>query len=87
MSSESLPPAAASGLTGEAWSGDHARAMSSFKAALVQAAAVGFDIERGLDKVARLAREASEGGAALAVFPEAFLPGVPAGDHLRDCRR
>lgn len=53
--------------------------MSSFKAALVQAAAVGLDLERGLDKVARLAREASEGGAALAVFPEAFLPGYPRG--------
>jgi nitrilase len=53
--------------------------MSSFRAAVVQAAAVGFDLERGLDKVARLAREASDGGAALAVFPEAFLPAYPRG--------
>ncbi len=53
--------------------------MSSFKAAVVRAAAVGFDLERGLDKVARLAHEASEGGAALAVFPEAFLPAYPRG--------
>jgi nitrilase len=53
--------------------------MGSFKGAVVQAAAVGFDLERGLDKVARLAREASEGDAALAVFPEAFLPGYPRG--------
>ena len=53
--------------------------MSSFKAAVVQAASVGFDLERGLDKVNRLAREARDGGAALAVFPEAFLPGYPRG--------
>ena len=53
--------------------------MSSFKVALIQAAAVGFDLERGLEKVARLAGEASAGGAALAVFPEAFLPAYPRG--------
>ncbi len=54
-------------------------AMASFTAAVVQAAAVGFDIERGLEKVGRLAAEASAGGAALAVFPEAFLPAYPRG--------
>jgi nitrilase len=32
-----------------------------------------------LDKVGRLSRQASEGGAALAVFPEAFLPAYPRG--------
>jgi nitrilase len=53
--------------------------MGSFKAAVIQAAAAGFDLERGLDKVARLAGEASVGGAALAVFPEAFLPAYPRG--------
>ncbi|HET9082837.1 MAG TPA: nitrilase-related carbon-nitrogen hydrolase [Candidatus Limnocylindrales bacterium] len=53
--------------------------MSTYRAAVVQAAAVGFDLEAGLDKVARLAREAHEGGAALAVFPEAFLPAYPKG--------
>src|SRR5262245_34475479 len=53
--------------------------MGSFKAAVVQAAAVGFDLQGGLDKVARLAKEAREGGAALAVFPEAFLPAYPKG--------
>src|SRR5262245_62776729 len=53
--------------------------MSAFRAAVVQAAGVGFDLERGLDKVARLACEASEGGASLALFPEAFLPGYPRG--------
>jgi nitrilase len=53
--------------------------MGSFKAAVVQAAAEGFDLERGLDKVAKLAAEATAGGAALAVFPEAFLPAYPRG--------
>jgi nitrilase len=53
--------------------------MVSFTAAVVQAAAVGFDLDAGLEKVARLANEASAGGAALAVFPEAFLPGYPRG--------
>jgi nitrilase len=53
--------------------------MGSFKVAVIQAAAVGFDLERGLDKVARLASAASAGGAALAVFPEAFLPAYPRG--------
>ena len=58
---------------------DHTRAMGSFRAAVIQAAAVGFDLERGLDKVARLAGEASAAGAGLAVFPEAFLPAYPRG--------
>ena len=53
--------------------------MGSFRAAVVQAAAAGFDLEAGLDKVARLAGQACEEGAELAVFPEAFLPGYPAG--------
>jgi nitrilase len=53
--------------------------MAAFRAAVVQAAAVGFDLEAGLDKVARLAGEASAGGAQLAVFPEAFLPAYPRG--------
>jgi nitrilase len=53
--------------------------MASFRAAVVQAAAVGFDLEGGLEKVARLAAEASAGGARLAVFPEAFLPAYPRG--------
>ena len=53
--------------------------MGSFKAAVIQAAAAGFDLERGLDKVARLASDASARGAELAVFPEAFLPAYPRG--------
>jgi hypothetical protein len=58
---------------------DDAYGMSSFKAAVIQAAATGFDLERGLEKVAGLASEASSGGAALAVFPEALLPAYPRG--------
>ena len=58
---------------------DHAHAMGSFKAAVIQAAAAGFDLDRGLDKVARLAGEARAGGGELAVFPEAFLPAYPRG--------
>lgn len=46
---------------------------------MVQAGAVGFDLEAGLDKVERLTAEASAGGAQLVVFPEAFLPGYPKG--------
>src|SRR5262249_59406455 len=53
--------------------------MVSFTAAVVQAAAVGFNLDAGLEKVGRLANEASAGGARLAVFPEAFLPGYPRG--------
>lgn len=53
--------------------------MASFTAAVVQAAAVGFELERGLEKVERVAAEASANGASLAVFPEAFLPGYPRG--------
>jgi nitrilase len=53
--------------------------MTSFKVAVVQAGAVGFDLEAGLEKVARLAGAASTGGARVAVFPEAFLPGYPRG--------
>jgi predicted amidohydrolase len=49
------------------------------RAAVVQAGAVGFDLEAGLDKVERLTAEASAGGAQLVVFPEAFLPGYPKG--------
>jgi len=53
--------------------------MASFIAAVVQAAAAGFDLDAGLGEVERLARQASGGGASLAVFPEAFLPAYPRG--------
>ncbi|MGR7997817.1 nitrilase-related carbon-nitrogen hydrolase [Xanthobacter sp. ZOL 2024] len=50
-----------------------------FTAAVVQAAPVSFDIERTLDKVADLAADAARAGAALAVFPEAFISAYPRG--------
>src|SRR5687768_16208887 len=53
--------------------------MASCRAAVVQAAAVGFDLEAGLEKVALLAGQARDGGAQLVLFPEAFLPGYPRG--------
>ena len=53
--------------------------MTVVRAAVVQAAAVGFDLEAGLEKVARLAADAAVRGAQLVVFPEAFLSGYPKG--------
>ena len=53
--------------------------MTSFKAAVVQAAAAVFDLDASLEKLARLAGEVNAGGAKLVVFPEAFLPGYPRG--------
>lgn len=53
--------------------------MASCRVAVVQAASVAFDADATLDKAGRLAAEASAGGAQLAVFPEAFLPGYPRG--------
>jgi nitrilase len=54
-------------------------ARAPIRAAVVQAAAVGFDLEAGVEKVARLAGEVRAGGGELALFPEAFLPGYPRG--------
>jgi nitrilase len=47
------------------------------RVAVVQAGSVLFDTPATLDKFAALAAEASAGGAALAVFPEAFVGGYP----------
>ena len=49
------------------------------QAAVVQAAPIGFDREQTLDKLDRLIVESARGGAQLAVFPEAFVPGYPKG--------
>ena len=49
----------------------------SFRIAAVQACPVYFDRDRTLDKACRLIEEAGRGGAQLAVFPEAFVPGYP----------
>jgi nitrilase len=50
-----------------------------FKAAVVQAAPVGFDREATLEKAARLVAEAARTGAKLVVFPEAFVSCYPRG--------
>ena len=49
------------------------------RAAVVQAASVGFDRERSLAKLERLVAQAAGEGAQLAVFPEAFISAYPKG--------
>jgi len=53
--------------------------MSMIRAAVVQAAPVGFDLEASLAKVEVLVAEAAGQGAQLAVLPEAFLSAYPKG--------
>jgi nitrilase len=53
--------------------------MSVFKAAVVQAAPVGFDVQRTLRKLSDLAGDAARTDAKLAVFPEAFVSAYPKG--------
>ncbi|ORX94808.1 nitrilase [Basidiobolus meristosporus CBS 931.73] len=53
------------------------------RVAVVQACTVnGYDTQATLPKLAILAREASQQGATLAVFPEAFLGGYPVGSNF-----
>jgi nitrilase len=54
-------------------------ASAAVRAAVVQAASVEFDRERTLAKLEDLAADAVRRGAALAVFPEAFVGGYPRG--------
>ncbi len=49
------------------------------RAAVLQAAPKAFDTKATLDKCAELTRQAAQKGAALAVFPEAFVGGYPKG--------
>lgn len=49
------------------------------KVAVVQASPVMFDCERTLEKLSALAREASQQGAQLVLFPEAFVSAYPRG--------
>lgn len=53
--------------------------MTSYKAAVIQAASLPFDPQGCADKAARLIAEAAAQGARLAVFPEAFLGFYPKG--------
>ncbi len=54
-------------------------AMTSFRAAVVQAASHPTDPAASADKAARLIHEAAAAGAKIMVFPEAFLGGYPKG--------
>ena len=52
---------------------------AKFKAAVVQAAPVLFNLEASLEKACHLTAEAAAQGARLILFPEAFLPAYPRG--------
>ena len=49
------------------------------RGAVIQAAPQAFDLDETLKRCARLAREAADQGAKIAVFPEAFIGGSPKG--------
>ncbi len=51
--------------------------LAPFRIAAVQASSVFLDLEATIAKACRLIEEAAAGGATLAVFPEAFVPGYP----------
>ena len=53
--------------------------MTPIAAAVVQAAPVAFDLEATIAKVERLTADAAGGGAALVLFPEAFVSCYPRG--------
>lgn len=53
--------------------------MAKYTAAVVQAAPVLFDLEKTLDKIARLVAEAAAKGAKLILFPEAYISAYPRG--------
>lgn len=50
-----------------------------FNVACVQATPAIFDIEKSVDKVIALTRQAADTDCKLVVFPETFIPGYPAG--------
>lgn len=52
---------------------------STVKVAVVQAGSILFDMEACVDKAVTLINEASNAGAKVIVFPEAFIPGYPKG--------
>jgi nitrilase len=53
--------------------------MTSYRAAVVQAASIPFDAVASAEKAATLLREAAAAGARLVVFPEVFIGGYPKG--------
>jgi len=53
--------------------------VESIKAAVIQAGGPLFDVAASLEKLERLASQAANAGAQLAVFPEAFIGGYPKG--------
>jgi len=56
--------------------------MRPVKAAVIQAGSTLFNTAATLEKFERLAGEATEGGAGLCIFPEAFIGGYPKGYHF-----
>ena len=53
--------------------------LTTFKAAVIQAAPVLFERQASIDKACQLIQEAAVQGAQLALFPEAFIPAYPRG--------
>ena len=50
---------------------------TTIRVAAVQAAPVAFDLDKSIEKVGKLTREAAEAGADLVAFPEGFLSAYP----------
>lgn len=53
--------------------------MNAQRVAVVQASPAFFDLKSGIEKVRKYTAEAKKDGAALVLFPEAYLPGYPWG--------
>ncbi|MCK5574507.1 MAG: nitrilase, partial [Sphingomonadales bacterium] len=49
------------------------------RAAMIQAAPVGFDVARTIEKLGDMVASAAKDGADIAVFPEAFISAYPKG--------
>src|SRR3954453_10258064 len=59
--------------------GGMSAATGTVRVAVVQASPVMFDARKSIQKLAALTAEAARSGAALVVFPEAFVSGYPKG--------
>jgi len=51
--------------------------MTHFRVAVCQAASVGFDAGKSVERLAAMTETAASNGARIAVFPEAFIGGYP----------